>query len=358
MTAGDGHAGRRATMRQVAAVAGVSLSTVSRVLNGIEVQSDLARRVHDAVALLGYRRDLTASTLRRSDRLSATIGLLLEDVANPFFSALHRSVEDVARRRGVLVFAGSSDEDPVREREVVEGLLGRGVDGLIIAPTAGDHSYLARDRQAGVALVFVDRPPRFMEADAVLTDNARGADDAVSHLIAGGHRRIAFLGDRPEIHTAVERLRGYRDALARNGIPDDSALVRYPLLSPDEAFAATRGLLSGSSPPTALFTSQNLLTIGAVRALHDLGLHRSIALVGFDDVTLADVVDPALTVVAQDAAAVGRAAAELLFARLDGDDGPFRRLDLPTPLVVRGSGELPPPAAGRYGTSDAGSGAP
>jgi LacI family transcriptional regulator, galactose operon repressor len=358
MSGDDGQAGRRATMRQVAAVAGVSLSTVSRVLNGVEVQPDLAGRVHDAVALLGYRRDLTASTLRRADRLSATIGLLLEDVANPFFSALHRSVEDVAHHRGVLVFAGSSDEDPVREREVAEGLLGRGIDGLIIAPTAGDHSYLARDRQAGVALVFVDRPPRFIDADAVVTDNARGAYDAVSHLIAGGHRRIAFLGDRPEIHTAVERLRGYRDALARSGIPEEPDLIRYPLLSADEAFAATHDLLSGPDAPTAVFTSQNLLTIGAVRALHDLGLQHSIAFVGFDDVTLADVVDPALTVVAQDAAALGRAAAELLFARLDGDGGPFRRVELPTSLVVRGSGELAPAAAERYGTSEAGSGAP
>src|SRR5258705_1918769 len=271
-------------MRQVAAVAGVSLSTVSRVVNGVDVRPDLARRVRDAVALLEYRRDLRASTLRRADRLSATIGVLLEDVANPFFSALHRSVEDVARDRGVLAFAGSSDEDPVRERELVEGLLARGVDGLIIAPAAGDHGYLARERQAGVALVFVDRPPRFVDADAVVCDNAGGADAAVSHLIAHGHRRIAFLGDRPEIHTAVERLRGYREALARHDIPHDPALVRYPLLRSDEAFEATRELVLAPNPPTALFTSQNLITIGSVQALHHVGLEHSIALVGFDDV--------------------------------------------------------------------------
>src|SRR3954469_10647764 len=149
---------RRPTMREVAAVAGVSLSTVSRVVNGVEVAPDLAHRVREAVALLGYRRDLTASTLRRADRLSATIGLLIEDVANPFFSAVQRSVEDVAVSRSVLTIAGSSDEDPARERQVVEALLARGVDGLIVAPTGADQSYLARDRQAGVALVFVDRP--------------------------------------------------------------------------------------------------------------------------------------------------------------------------------------------------------
>ena len=346
MTGEDGRPRRRPTMREVAAVAGVSLSTVSRVLNGIEVQPDLARRVRDAVALLGYRRDLTASTLRRADRLSATIGLLLEDVANPFFSALHRGVEDVARHRGVLAFAGSSDEDPARERELVEGLLARGVDGVIIAPTAGDQSYLARDHQAGVAIVFVDRPPRFIDVDSVLSDNAGGDDTAVSHLIAHGHRRIAFLGDRPEIHTAVERLRGYEEALARRGISVDPALIRYPLLGIEEAFDATCDLVRRRDPPTALFTSQNLITIGAVNALHHLALQHAIALVGFDDVTLADVVEPPLTVIAQDPAAIGAAAAQLLFARLDGDDGPTRRLDVPATLLVRGSGETPP-ARGR-----------
>jgi LacI family transcriptional regulator len=340
--AGGGVPARRPTMREVAAVAGVSLSTVSRVVNGVGVGPELARRVRDAVALLDYRRDLTASTLRRADRLSATIGLLLEDVANPFFSALHRSVEDVAGRRGVLAFAGSSDEEPARERQLVQDLLARGVDGLIIAPTGGDQSYLSRDRRAGVAIVFVDRPPRFIDADAVVSDNAGGADAAVSHLLAAGHVRIAFLGDRPEIHTAVERLRGYREALARRGIAEDPLLVRQSLLRPGDASQATRELLSAPDPPTALFTSQNLITIGAVRALHDLGLQHAVALAGFDDILLADVVQPALTVVAQDPAALGRAAAEVLFARLDGDHGPSRTVVLPTTLVTRGSGELAP----------------
>jgi LacI family transcriptional regulator len=327
-------------MREVAAVAGVSLSTVSRVVNGVEVAPDMARRVHDAVALLGYRRDLTASTLRRADRVSATIGLLIEDVANPFFSALQRSVEDVAVARHVLTFAGSSDEDPARERQLVEALLARGVDGLIVAPTSGDQSYLARESQAGTALVFVDRPPNFLDADVVISDNAGGARAAVEHLLARGHRRIAFLGDRPDIHTAVERLRGYREALADQGLRFDPALVRQGLIAPDLARAATHELLRVPDPPTALFTSQNLVTIGAVGVLHALGLQHSVALVGFDDVALSEVVDPALTVVDQDAATLGRAAAERLFARLDGDRGPTQRFELPARLIERGSGEL------------------
>lgn len=332
--------GRRPTMKQVAAVAGVSLATVSRVVNGgPSVRPDLATRVHEAVELLGYRHNLTASSLRRANRQSASIGLIFEDVANPFFAAVHRGVEDVARARGVLTFAASSDERPERERELAESFSARRVDGLIIAPASTDHSYLQRDRAAGVALVFVDRPASFVDADVVLTDNAGGARDAVLHLIDRGHRRIAFLGDRPDLHTATERLRGYRDALSRHGIREEVALIRGAHHRP---YDVTQEMLVAEDPPTAFFTSQNLITIAAVRAIHDLGRQRSVAHVGFDDVALADVIEPGLTVVAQDAGALGRSAAELLFSRLDGYTGPSRRVVHPTTLIPRGSGELAP----------------
>src|SRR3954467_13637924 len=150
-------------MKEVARVADVSLATVSRVVNATgDVRPDLAERVHDAVRLLGYRRDLTASTLRRADRQSASIGLIIEDVSNPFFSAVHRGVEEVARPRGVLTFVGSSDEDPRRERELAETFGARGVGGLVMVPSSRDQSYLRRAPQAGTALVFVDRPPSFI----------------------------------------------------------------------------------------------------------------------------------------------------------------------------------------------------
>jgi LacI family transcriptional regulator, galactose operon repressor len=328
-------------MKDVARVAGVSLATVSRVVNGNgDVRSDLAVRVHDAVEMLGYRRDLTASTLRRADRQSASIGLIIEDVSNPFFSAVHRGVEDVARAHGVLTFAASSDEDPGRERELAEGLGARGVDGLIIVPCSGDQSYLLRDRQAGTALVFIDRPPRFIDADAVVTDNAGGAKAAVEHLARAGHRRIAFLGDRLSVFTAVERRRGYREALAEGGIDAQENLERTGLTDPESAARAAHELLQHSPAPTALFTGQNLITIGAVRALRERGLQHDVSLVGFDDVMLGDMVEPGITVVRQDPFALGRHAAELLFARLDGFDGDSRLVVLPTELVARGSGEI------------------
>ncbi len=334
---------RRPTMREVAAVAGVSLSTVSRVVNGGDgVRADLAVRVRDAVELLGYRHNLTASALRRADGSSASIGLIVEDVSNPFFGAVHRGVEDVARARGMLTLVGSSDEEPERERELAEAFGGRGIDGLVLATAVDDSSYLMRERAAGVALVFVDRPPRFLDADTVVTDNAGGARLAVEHLLEAGHRRIGFLGDRPDVHTAAERLRGYRETLARHGVEEELDLIRHPQFRGVDAYETTCELLRGNDPPTALFTGQNLITIGAVRALHSLGLHTKVALVGFDDIVLADAVSPGLTVVAQDPGGLGRAAAELLFERLDGFDGPSRRIELPTRLIARGSGELPP----------------
>jgi LacI family transcriptional regulator len=339
----SGNGSRRPTMREVATLAGVSLATVSRVINAEgSVRPDLAERVQEAVALLGYRRDLTATNLRRADRHSASIGVVFDDVANPFHAAVLRGIETVARTRGVLPLVGSSDEDADRERELAEAFLSRRVDGLIVVPSGGDHSYLRADRDAGVGLVFVDRPPAFIDADAVLSDNPGGATIATEHLITAGHRRIGFLGDQRRIFTASERLRGYREALARHGIPFDEALVRTELHDSAAASDATDSLLALDDPPTALFTAQNLITIGAVERLRALDAHRRVALVGFDDLPLADVVEPGLTVVAQDAGELGRLTAERLFARLDGDGGPTRRVIVPTTLIERGSGELAP----------------
>jgi LacI family transcriptional regulator len=330
-------------MRDVAGVAGVSVATVSRVINGNDVRDDLAEKVRDAIEVLGYRRDLMAMTLRRSDRLSATIGVIIEDVGNPFFAAVQRGVEEVARERGVIAFAGSSDDDALRERALADTLSARGVDGLVIAPCGRDQSYLARERDSGVALAFVDRPPRFFDADSVVSDNAGGARAGVEHLIAAGHRRIAFLGDREAIHTAAERLRGYRDALAGHGITPTPELERLELSTSASADAATRDLLASAHAPTALFTGQNLITIGAIRALRALGRSHDVALVGFDDIPMGDVLEPAVTVVAQEPLVSGRRAAELLFERVDGHAGPTRTVVVPTTLIPRGSGEIAPP---------------
>jgi len=331
-------------MPDVAALAGVSLSTVSRVVNGeAAVRPDLAERVREAIEMLGYRRDLTASNLRRADRATASVGLLVEDVSNPFFSALHRGVEEVARMRDVLTFVGSSDEDPERERELVQAFCARRVDGLVIAPVAHNQSYLAGELEAGMAVVFVDRPPDAIDADAVIIDNAGAASDAVDHLAAAGHRRIGFLGDRLRVYTARRRLAGYRRACDRHGLPYDDTLVRTELANSGLSYQAATEVLGGPEPPTALLCSQNLITVGAVHALRELGRQDQVAMVGIDDVMMAGALEPGVTVVAQDPVGIGRAAAERLFARLDGESGPAQRTVVPTELIVRGSGEIAAP---------------
>jgi LacI family transcriptional regulator len=331
-------------MRDVAALARVSLKTVSRVVNGeTTVAPELAARVQSAAATLDYRPNLTARSLRRNDGRTRTIGVLLEDVANPFSSALHRAVEEVARRRGVAVFAGSVDEDPQRERELALALIARRVDGLIVVPAGDDHSYLASDQRSGLSLVFADRRPRLLRADAVVSNNAGGARAAVRHLLAAGHTRIAFLGDLRKISTATERFAGYARALSEEGVPRHEDLIRTDLHSMAAAEAATCSLMTGSRP-SALFTTQNLITIGAIRALRALGLHERVAMIGFDDIMLADLLQPAVTVIAQDPAAIGATACEVLFQRMDGDTSPARTHTIPARLIARGSGEITPGA--------------
>ena len=339
---------RRATMRDVAARAGVSIKTVSRVVNaepGVSV--DLVARVENAAEQLHFRRDLTASNLRRG-RQAATIGLMLEDVANPYSGAVHRALDDAASERGMAVLATSIDEDPVREREVARSMIQRRVDGLVIVPTGTDQSYLRTDMLAGLATVFVDRPPNFLDADTVLATNRQGAREAVEHLIASGHRRVAYLGDLIDIATADDRYQGYLDALRGAGIELDERIVRTDLRTRDTAQRAAESLLEVGDEvrPTAIFASQNLVTVGAIRALHRHDVEHLVALVGFDDIELAGMLDPGVTVVAQDPYAIGRTAAELLFARLDGYAGPSQHRTISTRLIIRGSGEIPPSELG------------
>jgi LacI family transcriptional regulator len=333
----------RATIRDVAALAGVSLKTVSRVINGEPgVSQKLVTRVREAADRLDFRPNLAASNLRRGDGKTATIGILLENVSNPFSAAVHGAIEEVARERGVAVFAASVDEDPGRERALVEAFVARRVDGLVIVPSGRDQGYLLNEMRAGLSLVFVDRPPAYLDADVVVAANRLGAEDAVLHLIAHGHRRIAYLGDMLSISTARERHSGYEGALRGAGIQIDPTLVRHDLHSSDLARAAAAALLAGDDPPTAIFASQNLVTIGVIGALRAAGRQHDIALVGFDEVPLADLLEPGVTVVAQDVGEIGRGAAEQLFRRLDGDRSPTVQRVVPTRLIPRGSGEIAP----------------
>ena len=341
-------ASSRPTLRDVASVAGVSIKTVSRVVNGESgVRAHKVEAVRRAVAELGYRTDVGASSLRRADGRTAAVGAILQDLANPFSAAVHRALEDAAREHDMIVFAGSVDEDPERERRLVRAFTGRRADGLVVVPASAEHSHLAQEVGEHTPVVFVDRLPAGFPADAVVTDNVEGAAAAVAHLAAGGHRRIAFLGDLTSISTARARHEGYCLAMQRLGLPVGEDVVVQDLHEQQAVERTVRALFRLRTPPTALFTAQNYVTVAAVRTLQALGLEQRVALVGFDDFPLAELVRPGVTVIAQDPDEIGRRAAAILFARLDGDDRPPRVDVVPTRLVVRGSGEIPPPATVR-----------
>jgi LacI family transcriptional regulator len=327
-------------MRDVATAAGVSVKTVSRVINGeAAVAPATAARVTEAIAELGFERNDLARSLRNG-RSSGTLGLVIEDVGNPFYSAVTQAVEDAARLRGLLLITASAREDPDREYELVTALRRRRVDAMLVVPIADDHRYLLRNGDH-VSTVFLDRPPQEIEADTVLADNRAGARRATEHLLAYGHERIALVGDDAGLYTARERAAGYREALSARGVTDHG-LVRMGNHNAAEAEAAVTSLLAleADERPTAILAANNRNTVGAVRALARLDGDDRIALVGFDDFELADVLD--ITVMRSDPALMGFRAAELAFARLDGDDRPPNQVTIPTELVVRGSGELRP----------------
>lgn len=330
-------------MRDVAAAAGVSFKTVSRVVNGESgVSAEMTQRVRHSIDQLGFRPNIGASSLRRADGKTSSIALLLDDLANPFSASLLRVVENVANEFSFVVHAASLDERADRERELAALFSSRGTDGLIIAPASHDQSHLAAEMATGVKVVLVDRAPQGLDADSVLSTNASGSAAAVRHLATFGHRRIGFLGDERSIPTARLRLAGYQAAVHALGLDDDAGLVAQDVRDSGAAAEAATALLSRPNGPTALFTARNTITIGTITALSRLGLRHRIALVGFDDFPLADLLDPPVSVIAQDIAAIGDLAARLLFQRLAGDDSPYQEHLIPTRLIRRGSGEIPP----------------
>lgn len=336
--------GRRPTLRDVAARAGVSFKTVSRVVNDeAGVSPELAGRVRDAIDELGFRPNVGARLLRRPGTHTTAIGVLLDDVAEPFSGAVLRAVEDVALPRGVLVFSASLEGDPARESAPAAEFVARGADGLILAPTGGGQAHLGAAVRAGTAVVCVDRSPRDLGVDTVTATHFAGAAAAVRHLAAAGHSRIAYLGHRLTVGTAWERLSGYRTGLIEAGLTPDPALEVAGLPAATAGEYAVDRLFRGFDAPTALVTARDAVTVAAVRALHRLGRQRLVAVVGLDDFPTADLLSPGVTVVAQDPGAIGRRAAGLLLTRMAGEAGPPTTHPVPTVLIPRGSGELPPP---------------
>ncbi|MFC8717502.1 LacI family DNA-binding transcriptional regulator [Kitasatospora sp. NPDC057198] len=322
---------RRPTLHDVAGEARVSAKTVSRVLNGEgPVAAQTRERVLAAVERLGFRPNLMARSIRTGGP-DSTVGLVLPDLGNPFFGALAGGVEEALRGRGLTVLLGCSGGDGAREAEVVGAFLARRTSALLVVPSGGGEAWAAASA-AGVPLVFLDRPGP--GADCVVSSNRAGAREGVAHLLGAGHRRVGFLGDLPaSLYTRRERLAGWREALAAAGLRAPAQLVAGAR-TVAEAERAALALLAGPAAPTALFASNTNAATGALLALGRSG-RRDVALLSFDDLPLAEVLDPPLSAVAQDPVLLGATAARLALARLDGDASPPRTETVPTRLVVR-----------------------
>ena len=318
-------------MVDVARAAGVSLKTVSRVVNDVPtVHPDLTERVLAAATQLGFRRNHIARTLR-AGRSTATIGLLIEDLANPFYSAIAAEVSATARGHETALITASSEEDPTAARDLLLDLCQRRVDGLIVVPAGYDHAFLRPEVEMGTPVVFLDRPAGGLLADTVLLDNRGGAREAVDHLLAEGHHRIGVLLDSADIYTTGERALGARDAL---GDAYDKSLVRYGAHDPALAAAAASELLDTADPPTAFFCANNRVTVGA---LGEIWRRRvDVAIAGFDDLELADLMPRPLTLVSYDTRSLARTAADALFRRIAGDTSPPATFTIPTRLSTRG----------------------
>lgn len=335
-------ASARPTLKDVAELADVSFKTVSRVVNGeAGVSKERAERVHHAVATLGYRRNHSAHSLRRSGSRIGTIGVVHADIANPFAAAVHKAFESAASGHQALLLSGSANEDADRQDQLVEAFVSRQVDGLVIIPSGVEPGpALQRELDRNTPIVFVDRDPGAI-ADVVLSDHRAGSERATQHLLDHGHRRIGFLGSRERTTSVQERRMGFDDAMRT--VDGAISTVVTNLTSVEEAEQQVHQLFADrGAAPTALFAAQNLAATGAVRALHRLGMQHEIALVAFDHIEIADIVEPGITTVPQSPGELGRTAAELLFERIAGHAGPARRAVIPVDLVQRGSGEIAP----------------
>ena len=332
----------------VANAAGVSLRTASRVLNDDPRVAPVTRqRVQAAMLDLRFEPDAMARSLRAGT--DTTIGFVVESISDPFFAEVIDAVELEMSRHGRSVLVTSTRRDPAWERDVIGRMMQRRVAGLLLCPTGDDHAWLdprdprtPRDSRAPrVPVVLVDRPAPGLSADLVEIDDHRAAFGAVAHLIAHGHRRIAYIGDTPAIPTSGARLRGYRDALARHQVEADENLVNTACPTSQAAADAVSALLGGSHPPTAILSATTRASLGVVPALHSAG-RTDIGLVSFGDFPMADSLRPAVTVVDHPGHEVGRVAAARLLARLGQPDLPVERIQVPTRLIERGSGELCP----------------
>lgn len=330
-----------ASIKDVAAEAGVSVATVSRVLNSHPSVSPAARtRVLAATERLGYRPNAVARSLRTAQ--TRTLGLVISDVLNPYFTALARSVEEAARELGYSVIIGNADERPELQDHHVRTLLDRRIDGLLVSPTDGGSPLMLDTARSSTPMVFVDRWIPGVDVPVVRADGRPAVRDLVAHLHAIGHRRLAIIAGPAATTTGSERVEAFREALAAYGLALPDVYIGQGDFQADSGRQATERFLALPEPPHVIFAADNLMALGALDAIraHGLRVPHDIALAAFDDIPWFVHTDPPITAIAQPTGDLGRAAVRALVDRIEGRRP--QSVTLPARLVVRRScGESP-----------------
>lgn len=327
-----------ATIQRVADRAGVSIATVSRAFADPQSVSDeLRARVHEAARELSYRPSRAARTLRVGT--SQAVGVVIPDLQNPFFTDVVRGIDSVLQAAGYTLLLSIADENAAREREIFETFRAEGVAGIIFVPINAARDTYRQLLAPPVYTVAIDRLPSSLRTDLVTVDNTEGTRSGVAHLIAMGHREVALLSGPLRHSTAIEREQGYQEALHAADLPLRAELIYRGDFREGAGYEGIKALMALPSRPTAVFVANNLMTLGAFRALHEAGIRipEEVAVVGFDDMPWATSLNPPLTAVSQPAAEIGSAAADLLLDRIARPDRALRHLILKTRLVVRAS---------------------
>jgi LacI family transcriptional regulator len=328
----------RVTIREVAAAAGVSVATVSRVLNGTgNVDPALTARVHAVTTALGYRPSGVARSLRVQQ--TRVVGLVISDIRNPFFTDAVRGIEDRVAADGLSLVLCNSDEDVDKETGYLDLVLEERMAGAIVSPASRDETRFTTLLERGVPVVAIDREAAHEHVDTVLVDNVRGGELATAHLIAGGYERVAVVTGPPRTTTGSDRLEGWRRATVAAGRVVDAELIRHADFKEAGGYAAAFELLASAARPDAFFVANNLMTVGVLAAVADAGLRvpEEVGVVGFDDMSWARLLRPALTTIAQPTYELGRVAADLLVQRIAGRHDPPERIVLEPTLEVRES---------------------
>ncbi len=328
-----------ATIKDVAARAGVSVATVSRVLSGKEgVRKELAERVQAAALALDYHPNQAARRLR--ERKSRIIGVLVPDIQIPFFASIVVGIDKILQEAGYLLLLGNTNETLAGEQAHLSIFLSEDVSGVIFAAADGrDTSNYRRLLELGIPLVAIDRSPGDLEVDTVQLNNVQAAYQAVNHLIEEGHTRIGWIGGSPTASTSVERLQGYEQALQAAGLPIEPQYIQPGWFTHEGGYQSMQAIMSLPERPSAVVVANQVMTLGALQYIHEHGYEVpcDIAIIGFDDMAWAAALRPALTVVVQPVNEIGALAARLMLDRLREPDSSIKHITLKAKMIVRAS---------------------